>query len=79
MRTEACNNCIRFYKAALFRKSRAFRWLHDRINPVFNHFIRKIVTDEERNRAKEYALAATAGTLSPVEVAGWMRGMKNSL
>src|SRR4030067_807506 len=32
MRTEACNNCIRFYKAALFRKSRAFRWIHNRTN-----------------------------------------------
>ncbi len=79
MRTEACNNCIRFYKTALFGKSASFRWLHSRINPVFNSLIPKIVTEEERRQAKKYAEAATAGTLSEAEVKEWMRSLKNSL
>ena len=79
MRTEACNDCIRFYKTALFGKSASFRWLHNQINPIFNRFTGNIVTDEERKRAKEYALAATEGRLSEAEVADWMRSLKNSL
>ena len=79
MKTPACNNCIRFYKTALFRKSASFRWLHSRINPIFNSIIPKIVTEEEHRQAKTYAEAATAGTLSEAEIADWMRGLKHSL
>ncbi len=79
MKTEACNNCIRFYKSALFRKSRLFQWLHNRINPIFNRCLGKIVTDDERSQARQYALAATEGSLSEDEVVEWMRGFKNSL
>ena len=79
MRTPACNNCIRFYKTALFGRSSSFRWLHNRINPIFNNLIRRIVTDDERKRAKEFAIAATEGTLSEAEVTEWMHGLKNSL
>ena len=79
MMTAACNNCIRFYKAALFKKSATFRWLHSRMNPVFNSLIRRIVTEDERRQARTYADAATAGTLSEAEVKDWMRGLKHYL
>ena len=79
MRTPACNGCIRFYKSALFEKSASFRWLHGRINPVFNFLIRKIVTEEERRQASDYALRATAGSVTPAEAADWMKGLKHSL
>lgn len=74
-----CNRCIRFYKTVLFKKSASFRWLHGRFNPIFNHFMDRIVTPEERKQAREYALAASAGTLSKKEINRWMKGMKTGL
>jgi hypothetical protein len=77
--TSACNRCIRFYKAVLFQKSPTFRWLHGRVNPIFNYFMDRIVTQEERKQARSYAQAASAGTLSEKEIDDWMKGLKTGL
>ena len=77
--TAACRNCIRFYKTVLFKKSRSFRWLHGRVNPLFNYFMDKTVTREERKQARQYAVAASAGTLTEKEISYWMEGMKTGL
>jgi len=79
MRTSGCYQCIRFYKTALFKKSASFSWLHNKINPIFNKFIGRIVTDEEKKQAKYYADAASEGTLSEEEVKEWMKDLKASL
>lgn len=79
MRTPGCYQCIRFYKTALFAKSRSFSWLHKQINPIFNKLIGRIVTDEEKKQAKKYADAASEGTLSEEEVKEWMKSMKATL
>ena len=79
VRTPGCYRCIRFYKTALFKKSVSFRWLHDRVNPVFNRLIARIVTGEERKMAKTYADAASRGELSEEQVKEWMRDLKAAL
>ncbi|MBN1160652.1 MAG: hypothetical protein JXA17_01720 [Dehalococcoidales bacterium] len=77
--TISCRYCIRFYKTVLLRKSGAFRWLHGRLNPVFNYYMDRIVSPNERKLARQYALAASAGTVSEEESWDWMRGMKTGL
>ena len=77
--TLACRGCIRFYKTLLFRRSASFRWLHRRINPVFDYFLYRIVTGEEKKKARDYALAASAGRLSNEEIDDWMKGIKTGL
>ena len=79
VRTPGCYQCIRFYKTALFKRSASFRWLHDRVNPIFNKLIARIVTADERKRAKTYADAASRGELNPEEVAEWMKDLKATL
>jgi len=79
VRTQACYNCIRYYKTALRERSAAFRQLHRLINPVFDYFLERIVTGEELNRAKVYAREASRGSLSQAEVDEWMKGMKIDL
>src|SRR3989304_6408077 len=71
VRTPACYRCLRFYKTALFGKSISFRWLHNKINPVFNKLIAGIVTDEEKKRARRYADSASEGKLSQEEAEEW--------
>lgn len=79
VRTSSCYRCIRFYKTALFKKSASFRWLHDRFNPIFNRLLSRIVTDEERKQAKQYADAASSGNVTEEESKGWMVGLKSTL
>lgn len=79
VRTPGCYQCIRFYKTALFGKSSSFRWLHNRFNPIFNKLIARIVTDEERKRAKVYADAASEGNISQEEADEWMKDLKGTL
>lgn len=76
VRTPACYNCIRFYKVALKEKSATFRWIHAWINPLFDHFLERIVTDEELRRAKTYAQAASQGDLNKEQTDDWMRNMR---
>ena len=79
VRTPGCYQCIRFYKTALFGKSSSFRWLHNRLNPIFNKLIARIVTDDERKRAKVNADTASEGKVSQEEVDEWMKDLKASL
>jgi len=46
-------------KTALKGKSPAFRFLNDRINPVFDKVVGKIVTKEEIREAKDFAKSKT--------------------
>lgn len=76
VRTPACYGCIRFYKMSLKEKSALFRWLNDRVNPIFDAMLERIVTEEEIKQAKAYARAATAGEVKPEEAAKWLRGQR---
>jgi hypothetical protein len=76
VRTPSCYGCIRFYKVALKEKSPLFRWLNDRINPLFDRELEKIVREEELARAQEFARRATAGKVSAVEAEEWMENQK---
>ena len=59
VRSEGCYGCIRFMKTALKEKSSTFRFLNDRINPVFDKVVGKIVTKEEIREAKDFAKSKT--------------------
>lgn len=65
VRTQGCYGCMRFYKTALKEKSGLFRFLNDRVNPVFDALLERIVTQEEVKEAKAYARAATSGEIPP--------------
>jgi hypothetical protein len=77
--TVACHDCIRFYKAVLLRRSGSFRWLNAMVSPVFQYFMTRMVTGEERKQARNYALAASAGTLEEKEINDWMKDLKAGL
>lgn len=74
VRTPACYGCPRFQKLALKERSALFRWLNDRINPLFDTMIARIVAEEEIQRAKAYARAASSGTVQPDLATAWMHG-----
>jgi hypothetical protein len=67
VRTRACYGCIRFHKVALKEKSILFRFLNDRINPLFDAMIERIVSPAEIQDAKGYARAAMAGQVDLIE------------
>ena len=50
-----CKGCVRFMKNELKEKSPTFRWLNDRVNPVFNRWRDAAVTPEEKAAAKAFA------------------------
>lgn len=58
VRNPACQGCIRFMKNELKQKSPTFRWLNDHINPLFNRLRDRLVTDEEKAEAKQFATEA---------------------
>lgn len=58
--TESCVGCLRFTKTGLRERSALFRWLNDRINPVFDRILEgSIVTPDELAEAKRYAADST--------------------
>lgn len=63
VRTPACYGCVRFYKNALKEESATFRWLNDRVNPLFDAFLERIVAPGEVADAKAYARAASVGSI----------------
>ena len=65
VRTKSCHGCLRFNKTALKEKSGLFRLFNEKLNPVFDAFLERIITEEEMRQAKEYAQAATDGQVSP--------------
>jgi hypothetical protein len=76
VRTPACYDCVRFYKLALKEKSGLFRWLNDRVNPIFDAWLDQIVTDDEMRQAKTYARSASAGEVTNETAEAWMKGQK---
>ena len=76
VRTPECYNCIRFYKFALKEKSALFRWLHQGFNPIFDRLIERIVTAEEKQKAREYADSLSREELDKNQIREWMQGMK---
>lgn len=76
VRTPNCYGCIRFYKIALKEKSVIFRWLNDRVNPIFDAVLEQIVAPDELHQSKTYARAATLGTVNPDQADEWMKGQK---
>lgn len=65
---EYCINCNRFYKNALKEKSPLFLWLNNKINPLFDCWLEKIVTEDEIKKAKSHASAIKDNTEIPE---GW--------
>lgn len=65
IRSPGCYNCMRFYKTALKERSRLFRLLNSLVNPTFDAILEWIVSEEEVDKAKTHARAATAGEALP--------------
>ena len=76
VRTPSCRGCIRFYKLALKERSSMFRWLNNRINPLFDRMLESIVTEEELKSAKDYGKNAINGEVSTKETNKWMKDSK---
>jgi len=74
--TPGCSGCIRFYKLALKEQSGLFCWLNERINPLFDSILERIVTEEEVSKAKAYARAASEGKVKEEDAAKWLKGQK---
>jgi hypothetical protein len=55
VRTERCKNCVRFMKNALKERSPVFARLNDRINPYFNQYRDRLVSEDDKARAKSLA------------------------
>ena len=60
--TPSCHGCMRFYKVALRNRSATFRWLHGRVNPVFDTLLARFVSPAEKKEASAYARAAMVGS-----------------
>jgi hypothetical protein len=50
-----CHKCIRFKKNALKEESRVFAWLDGYLNPLFNRIRDSLLTQAEREHARELA------------------------
>jgi hypothetical protein len=57
-RSPACHDCIRFRKNALKDRSAVFRWLDGYLNPLFNRVRDSLLTPQELQAARDYALKA---------------------
>ncbi|MBM3701313.1 MAG: hypothetical protein FJW68_10460 [Actinobacteria bacterium] len=77
VRTYSCRGCIRFYKLALKEKSGVFRWLNNKINPLFDKALESIVTVDELKSAKDYGKNAVIGKVSEKESDEWMKGLRS--
>lgn len=58
VRTPSCSGCLRFYKVALKERSATFRWLNDRVNPIFDSLLLGMVKEEALKEAQAYARSA---------------------
>ena len=65
-----------FYMVALKDKSASFRLLNRMVNPLFDFLLERIVSSQDRQRAKLYACEACRGGVGENEADDWMRGMK---
>jgi len=55
VRKQECYGCIRFMKVALKEKSPTFRWLNNRVDPLFNRLRDSLLTEEEIAAASAFA------------------------
>ena len=76
VRTSSCRGCIRFYKIALKGRSRIFRWLNNKVNPLFDRILESIVTEEELMKAKDYGKLAINGKVTAKKSNKWMKDLK---
>jgi hypothetical protein len=76
VRTPSCHGCIRFYKLALKERSGIFRWLNNKINPLFDRIMESIVTEEELKSAKDYGKNAVNGKVTDGQSDKWMKDLK---
>ena len=76
VRTSLCCGCIRFYKVALKERSGIFRWLNNKVNPLFDRILESIVTEEELMKAKDYGKLAINGEVTAEESNKWMKDLK---
>ena len=74
--TPSCRGCIRFYKLSLKDKSSIFRWLNNKINPLFDRVLESIVTEEELKSAKDYGKKVANGKVPDKESDEWMKDLK---
>ncbi|MCX5814500.1 MAG: ATP-grasp domain-containing protein [Proteobacteria bacterium] len=54
-KTERCSRCLRFAKNSLKVKSVLFDWISRIVDPHFDRFLAKVVSDEEMNVARKIA------------------------
>ena len=55
VRSEECRGCPRFLKAALKERSALFRFLNEKINPLFDRILESRLTAEEIAESKRHA------------------------
>ena len=53
-----CRGCMRYLKDQLKARSWAFRWMNDRIDPVFNRLRDTMVSEDEIEEARVFARQA---------------------
>ena len=58
MRSPMCKKCLRFRKNILKEKSNVFNWLDGYLNPVFNRARDSLLTEEEKEFARNLAQRA---------------------
>ena len=76
VRTPSCRGCIRFYKITLKERSGIFRWLNNKINPLFDRMLESIVIEYELKKVKDYGKNAVNGDASAEESEKWMKDLK---
>ncbi len=62
VRNQECYGCVRFMKAELEEKSPAFRFLNDRIGPLFRTMRDSMLTRAELDEAKRHAREMMGGS-----------------
>jgi hypothetical protein len=57
-RSPECYHCIRFKKNALKKQSAVFEWLDSWLNPMFNRARDSLLTQDELDEARRFAVEA---------------------
>lgn len=57
-RSSQCHRCLRFRKNALKERSALFNWLDGYLNPFFNRVRDSLLTEDEKESARELARRA---------------------
>lgn len=59
--SEDCRNCPRLVKLELKERSALFRLLNALVNPAFDRLMERLLTEQERRAAKDFAEKAVRG------------------